>query len=150
MPRLHRLRWVRSHLGPQRPRHPPLPPVWRDRFGALPVTRAVWPQSVREHVREHQGWGCIGPQAGMPGECIGPAIELDHVRASGGLTLKSPSIATNAARLCARVHHPLKTREGRTWRPRLLSEIARLHGECAQCQRESIETWGVPLEGIAS
>jgi len=105
----------------------------------------VWPPEVREHVREHQGWGCIGPQAGMPGECIGPAIELDHVRASHGTGMKSKSIAVNAARLC-RVHHPMKTDHGSTYRPLLLAAIARLHGECAQCQRESIEVYGVPLE----
>jgi hypothetical protein len=85
----------------------------------------------------------------MPGECIGPAIELDHVRV-GGMGMKSKSIATNAARLCARVHHPMKT-EHAEWRQRLLDVIARLHGECAQCQRESIEAYGVPLgEGAKS
>jgi hypothetical protein len=103
-----------------------------------------WPTEVREHVREHQGWGCIGPRAGMPGECIGPEIQLDHVRA-GGMGMKSRSVAVNGARLCARVHHPMKT-EHAEWRGPLLALIARLHGECARCQRESILVYGVPLE----
>jgi hypothetical protein len=75
---------------------------------------------------------------------------MDHVRASGGVGMKSDSVAVNAARLCW-AHHDLKGREGRTWRPRLLDVIAQLHGECARCQREQIETYGVPLgEGVVS
>ena len=112
-----------------------------------PSTGTRWPAVVREHIAEHQH-GCLGPLVGMPGACWG-GLELDHVR-RGGMGMKSQSVATNGARLCS-WHHSIRTREGRTWRPRLLSEIARLHGACAQCQRESIETWGVPLEeGVAS
>ena len=109
----------------------------------------TWPAAVVEHIRGHQE-GCIGPEAGMPGACSGP-LETDHVRASGGIGLKSKSIAVNGARLCRFVHHNLKTREGRTWRPRLLTVIAQRHGECADCQRESITEYGVPLgEGVPS
>ena len=85
----------------------------------------------------------------MPGTCAGQS-ENDHVRASGGISMKSDSIATNCARLCNGTHHPMKTNEGKRWRPRLLEVIADLHGECAECQRESIERYGVPLEGVAS
>lgn len=104
-----------------------------------------WPTEVREHVAEHQRQ-CLGPLAGMPGDCAG-VPELDHVRA-GGTGMKSKSIATNGASLCS-WHHRLKTNQGKTYRPRLLSVIARLHGECAACQRESIVEWGAPLEGAA-
>ena len=118
---------------------------------SAPMARSAgtrWPAEVREHVREHQP-RCIGPLAGMPWDCT-PGYELDHVRASGGVGMKSESIATNGAQLCPR-HHELKTRAGRTWRPRLLAVIARLHGECARCQRESIEHWGTALgEGVES
>ena len=115
------------------------------RSSALQPSRGtVWPPEVREHVAEHQRV-CLGPLAGMPGECRG-AAELDHVRASGGLGMKSASVAVNAARLC-NWHHWLKGQRGRTYRPRLLDVIAFLHSECAQCQRESIETYGVPLGG---
>lgn len=83
----------------------------------------------------------------MPVDCAGES-ELDHVRA-GGMGMKSESIATNGARLCA-WHHSLKTRGGRTWRPRLLAVIAQRASECAPCQRESIETWGMPLDEVAA
>ncbi len=68
----------------------------------------------------------------MPGECL-PGWEMDHVRASGGLGMKSPSVATNAARLCPR-HHRLKTNNGRTWRPSLLAVVDLLSAGCDQCQ----------------
>ena len=115
--------------------------------GLRPSTGTRWPREVRAHVYSHQP-PCIGDLAGMPGDCMGES-ELDHVRA-GGTGMKSKSIAVNAARLCA-WHHNLKTREGKTWRPRLLTVIAQRHGECADCQRESISEYGVPLgEGVAS
>lgn len=106
-----------------------------------PSAGTRWPPEVREHVATHQP-PCIGNLAGMPGECMGGS-ELDHVRA-GGTGMKSESIAVNAARLCA-WHHSLKTREGRTYRPRLLAVIGRLAAECSDCQRESIATFGQPL-----
>ena len=120
---------------------------------SAPLTRSAgtrWPAEVREHVREHQP-RCIGPLTDppMPDECW-PPDEMDHVRASGGIQMKSESIATNAARVCHR-HHEMKTHDGRTWRPRFLAVIARLHGECARCQREAIEVWGTPIgEGVES
>ena len=119
------------------------------RTALRPSAGTRWPQTVREHVATHQP-PCIGELTDppMPGICWPPS-ELDHVRASGGIGMKSDSIATNAARLC-HAHHELKTHEARTWRPRLLAVIADLHGECAECQRESIERYGMPLEGVAS
>jgi hypothetical protein len=110
-----------------------------------PSQGTTWHPSVREHVATHQP-PCIGSQAGMPGDCLGGS-ELDHVRA-GGMGMKSPSVATNAARLCG-WHHSLKTREGRTWRPRLLAVIARLASTCSRCQRESIEVWHHELEAAS-
>lgn len=115
------------------------------RYAPIAKSRGtVWPLDVREHVNGHQH-GCIGHLAGMLGACAGSA-ELDHVRASHGVGMKSDSIATNAAQLCS-WHHQLKTNAGKTWRPRLLTVIASLASECAVCQRESIETYGQPLEG---
>jgi len=117
------------------------------RYSPLKPSRGTrWDPSVREHVATHQP-GCIGSLAGMPGDCAGTS-ELDHVRGSGGVGMKSKSIATNCALTCS-WHHSLKTREGKTWRPRLLAVIARLHGECADCQREAIVEWGEPLEALA-
>lgn len=114
------------------------------RYAPIAKSRGTtWAPEVRRHVANHQPW-CCGPMAEMPGECAG-ASELDHVRASGGISMKSLSIATNAAQMCS-VHHRLKTNAGKTWRPRLLTVIAALASECTACQRESIETYGLPLE----
>lgn len=82
----------------------------------------------------------------MPGDCLGRP-QNDHVRV-GGIGMKSESIAVNLARLCGLTHHPMKT-EHAEWRKPLLGVIARLHGECADCQREAIETYGKPLEELA-
>lgn len=94
------------------------------------MTRATWPPIVRVHAVRHQG-RCLGPEVGMPGACYGP-LELDHIRASGGLGIKSPSTARNGALLCHE-HHALKTRAGRTWRPVLAARVARLIADCAVC-----------------
>lgn len=67
--------------------------------------------------------GCLGPRVGMPGNCHFH-LELDHVRASGGLGLRSPSTMENLATLC-RDHHRLKTEAGRTWRPPLLAYLGK-------------------------
>lgn len=111
-----------------------------------PSSGTGWPPEVRAHVASHQP-SCLGPRLAMPGDCLGES-QLDHVRASGGIGMKSASIATNAARLCA-WHHSIKTREGRTYRPLLLGAIAELAASCASCQRESIERYGHPLGEVA-
>jgi hypothetical protein len=118
----------------------------RRRSPMKPSRGTVWPAEVRAHVFVHQSL-CLGAFAGMDGPC-GGTVELDHVRASGGVGMKSASIAVNAARMCS-VHHYVKTSHGKTWRPRLIDAIAVLHGRCAACQRESIERYGMPLgEGV--
>lgn len=97
---------------------------------------STWPVAVREHVTSHYR-GCIGPLAGMPGAC-GGTIEFDHIRASHGISMKSDSIATNAAQLCS-WHHELKTRNGKTWRPRLIDVVRSLTRGCDACEREWLE-----------
>jgi hypothetical protein len=57
----------------------------------------------------------------MPGDCAG-GREMDHVRASGGLGMKSPSTVSNLVILCAK-HHLEKTMHGREWRPILIDYI---------------------------
>lgn len=57
----------------------------------------------------------------MEGACV-LGIEIDHVRASHGVGMKSASVIENGASLCAR-HHRIKTLNGRRWRPLLLSYI---------------------------
>src|SRR5690606_36114238 len=56
--------------------------------------------------------------------CDGPS-EIDHVRASGGLGLRSPSTKANTVRLC-RWAHLTKTYLGRVIRPLLLDYIERM------------------------
>ena|SRR3990167_1941941 len=105
------------------------------RYAPLKASRGTtWPPEVRAHVLEHWA-GCYGPLAGMWGECYG-ALELDHVRASHGIGMKSASVVSNAAALCSQ-HHRTKTENGREWRPRLLSVIAALSRGCPACEAES-------------
>ena len=71
--------------------------------------------------------GCIGPQVGMLGDCAG-TLELDHVRASGGMGMKSRTEYDNLVTLCG-AHHRVKTNAGRTWRPRLIDYLGRAVGD---------------------
>ena len=79
-----------------------------------------WPPDVLADLRLRDR-GCVGPIVGMPGDCFG-ALEPDHVRASGGISMKSRSTLDNGAMLCS-THHRLKTDHGREWRPRLIDYI---------------------------
>ena len=58
--------------------------------------------------------------------CDGP-LDVDHVRASGGLGMKSPTVRSNLVVLC-RWHHSLKTEYGKVWRPLLLAYLERVEG----------------------
>ena len=58
--------------------------------------------------------------------CDGPR-DVDHVRASGGLGMKSPTHRTNMVVLC-RHHHRAKTEYGKVWRPLLLAYLERVEG----------------------
>jgi hypothetical protein len=78
--------------------------------------------AVRAHVRARDR-GCVFTRLGIPHACIG-RLELDHVRASGGLGLRSRSTADNLVLLCP-VAHREKTVDGRRWRPVLLAWIER-------------------------
>lgn len=69
--------------------------------------------------------GCVGPAVGMITPCQG-AIELDHVRASHGMGMKSESTAANLVSLCG-LHHRMKTADGRKWRPALLAYLGRFY-----------------------
>lgn len=77
--------------------------------------------------------GCIGPAVGMPEPCQG-GVELDHIRSSGGMGMKSESTLDNAAPLCG-VHHRRKTNEGKRWRPRLIALVEkRLGTDCGHVE----------------
>jgi 5-methylcytosine-specific restriction endonuclease McrA len=85
-----------------------------------PSKGTVIPPKVRLQVRARDR-GCVGPRIGMERECFGQ-LELDHIRASGGLGLKSASVPENLVTLCGQ-HHYEKTIHGRTWRPLLIQWI---------------------------
>lgn len=88
-------------------------------------------ETERQHVwdRDH---GCVARQITTPdgiaistvSPCSG-ALSYDHVRASGGLGMKSPTHRRNGVILCL-WHHRLKTDYGRTWRPLLLAYLKRV------------------------
>ncbi|MGA2513527.1 MAG: hypothetical protein ABSG37_07895 [Candidatus Limnocylindrales bacterium] len=71
--------------------------------------------------------GCVFAQLGVPHDCFGRP-ELDHVRASGGLGIRSSSTAGNLVLLCTWAHR-IKTLHGRRWRPVLLAWIERAERE---------------------
>jgi hypothetical protein len=81
---------------------------------------------VRAHVRARDK-GCVFAQLGVPHDCFGRP-ELDHVRASGGLGLRSRSTSDNLVLLCPWAHR-IKTLQGRRWRPVLLAWIERAEQE---------------------
>lgn len=87
-----------------------------------PSKGTVIPPHVRAYVYARDNMRCVGPIVGMPGAC-GGWLELDHVRASGGIGMKSPSTADNLLILCGLIHHPLKTREAKQWRPSLIAYL---------------------------
>ena len=94
------------------------------RYTSLKPSRGtVIPSDVRAivHARDK---GCVASRAGLPGECMG-GIEQDHVRASGGVGMKSRSTPDNLVDLCAG-HHRYKTLNGRKARPLLLAYLERV------------------------
>lgn len=67
------------------------------------------------------GNGCVGRYIGMHEAC-GGEIELDHVRASHAMGMKSRTAADNLASLCGLAHRE-KTANGRLWRPKLIAYL---------------------------
>jgi 5-methylcytosine-specific restriction endonuclease McrA len=91
------------------------------RYTALKPSRGtVIPPHVRAYVHARDN-GCV-LRSLLPHTCWG-GLELDHVRASGGLGMKSPSTADNLVTVCSAAHR-YKTEHGREVRP-LLEEYLR-------------------------
>jgi 5-methylcytosine-specific restriction endonuclease McrA len=84
------------------------------------------PAVIRAQVRARDH-GCVFERLGIPHRCFGQ-LELDHVRASGGLGLKSATTLDNLVLLCPWAHRE-KTLHGRRWRPVLLAWIERAKSE---------------------
>lgn len=76
--------------------------------------------ATRQAIRTRDG-GCLGPRAGLPGPCVG-GLEIDHIRASHALGMKSESTRANGATLCWG-HHRYKTEHGRLARPSLIAVV---------------------------
>lgn len=81
----------------------------------------VIPLAVRHAVMARDK-GCVGPRIGMESACSG-GLELDHIQASHGMGMKTPSTENNLATLC-NWHHRVRTEAGRFWRPKLLAYLS--------------------------
>jgi 5-methylcytosine-specific restriction endonuclease McrA len=81
-----------------------------------------YPTRIAVLVRDaRETGGCVGFKR-FPGPCAGP-LELDHVRASHGMGMKSATTEDNLVSLCGACHR-WKTEHGRTARPILLDYLA--------------------------
>ncbi len=85
-----------------------------------PSRGTVIPHELRVLVFRRDGI-CKGADL-FPGDCAGP-LEVDHVRASGGMGMKSRTELDNLVSLCGS-HHRWKTEHGKTARPLLLEYLA--------------------------
>jgi 5-methylcytosine-specific restriction endonuclease McrA len=94
------------------------------RYGGLkPSAGTRIPTDMRTRVltRDQRATGgCVG-FGRLPGECE-YALELDHVRASGALGMKSVTCDCNLVALCG-AHHKHKTFNGRDGRRVLLAYL---------------------------
>ena len=94
------------------------------RYAAIAPSRGTQiPALMRLEVLDRDR-GCVGPSVGMAEPCTG-SLELDHVRASHGIGMKSRTEPDNLVTLCG-LHHRAKTEAGRTWRPVLLAYLERI------------------------
>lgn len=81
----------------------------------------VIPPAMRLRVLTRDN-GCVGFRR-FPGPCGSP-LELDHVRASHGIGMKSVTCDCNLVALCGECHR-YKTANGRVARPILLDYLSR-------------------------
>ena len=103
--------------------------LWR--YAGRRRTRVLTPRDpipsiVREHVRARDR-GCVFGRLGIAHDCFG-GLEIDHVRASGGLGIRSRGTPDNLVLLCPTAHLE-KTLHRRRWRPVLLAWIDRAERE---------------------
>ncbi len=103
------------------------------RYAPMKPSRGTeWPPEVRAEITRLDGGRCVCDRAGFPFEVVarcGGDMQLDHVRASGAIGMKSRSTVDNGATLSAWCHR-WKTEHGKEARPLLLDWIARRSGEC--------------------
>lgn len=99
----------------------------RRRTPLKPSRGTTWPTSESNAIYARDRGMCVGPVAGLVGDCYG-GVERDHVRASHGMGMKSESTRYNGVLLCS-VHHAYKTVHGREARPKLLAYLAKCYPE---------------------
>ena len=100
-----------------------------------PSIGTTWPPDVRRAILTRDDWACVSARAGLPvtQTCWDAgALEIDHVRASHGIGMKSPSTVDNGVALCPPCHR-WKTLNGRVARPLLLAYIERATEPHAAC-----------------
>jgi hypothetical protein len=88
-----------------------------------PSRGTVIPTDMRLRVLQRDAratGGCVG-FGRLPGDCAG-GLELDHVRASHGMGMKSETSEGNLVALCG-AHHLYKTANGKAARPVLLDYL---------------------------
>jgi 5-methylcytosine-specific restriction endonuclease McrA len=83
------------------------------------------PANVRAYVKARDQF-CVGRKVGLPTQCWG-AAEIDHVRASEGIGMKSRSTPDNLVLVCSTCHQ-YKTEHGREVRPLFLAYLASVEG----------------------
>jgi hypothetical protein len=119
------------------------------RYSSMKPSRGTtWPREVRELIVERDDGHCVCVAAGFPAEVIAKCpvypVELDHVRASHGIQMKSRSTLDNGVCLSNPCHR-WKTEHGKEARPLLLDYIAGrvdcghvepVHG-CSVCLRRT-------------
>jgi 5-methylcytosine-specific restriction endonuclease McrA len=88
-----------------------------------PSRGTVIPSALRAYIHARDN-GCVLRVVMPEHQCLG-GIEIDHVRASGGMGMKSPTEAWNLVSLCGSAHL-WKTDNGRTARPLLLDYLDRV------------------------
>lgn len=69
--------------------------------------------------------GCVGAKLGWTGPHTS-SLQVDHVRASGGMGMKSRTTVDNLVALCGACHR-WKTENGRTARPQLIAYLEAAH-----------------------
>jgi hypothetical protein len=107
------------------------------RYAPMRQSRGTeWPPEVRAEIERLDDHHCVCARAGFPLEVIarcGGDSQVDHVRASHGIGMKSRSTVDNGVVLSAWCHR-WKTEHGREARPLLLDWIARRTGDCGHVE----------------
>lgn len=99
-----------------------------------PSRGTEWPRPVREAIVERDSGHCVCARAGFPLEVIARCpvypVQLDHIRASGALSMKSRSTLDNGACLSIPCHD-WKGLHGREARPLLIAYVDRKAADAA-------------------